>query len=402
MSEKTLMVLGAGPLQIPAITTAKRMGLRVVVLDGNPAAPGLPFADLPIVVDISSPLACLDVATREKVDGVIHICSEVAMNSLGLINETLHLAGPDCATVVRATNKVQMRRAFEAGNAPSPQSIEAATLEEARIAVGYVALPSIIKPSRNSGSRGITRLGPGITDSMVIRAFREALEQSRDHSVVVEHFVDGPEFSVEILSWNGRYEVLAVTDKVTTGNPHFVETGHSQPTRFSSDARQKVVEAALKGVKALGITWSAAHAEVKLTPEGPFLMEIGARLGGDFITTELVPRSTGIDMVAAAISLALGEEPDLKPQHAPQGVAIRYLTPSRGVISSIIGVEQARFMPGVQLVQLVTKIGDFVPEISSSLSRVGHVIAEGPTADEAIARAEAARDAIHIKTEAQD
>ena len=395
---KTVLVLGAGALQVPAIQTARRMGLRVVVLDANPAAPGLRLGDVGRVIDIIDGEACLALAKEERVNGVVHICCEVSMQVLGRINDELGLHGVGLATAIRATNKEKMRRAFEAGGAPSPKSIGAARAGEALRAVRALGFPAIVKPSRNSGSRGVSRLGPGTSREAVLEAFRWAVRESRDHSAVVEQFVEGPEFSVEMLFWNNHCKVLAVTDKVTTGDPHYVETGHSQPTRLNACDRERVVDAALRGVKALGINWSAAHAEVKLTPAGPFLMEIGARLGGDFITTELVPRSTGIDMVAAAISLALGEEPDLTPQHSPRAAAVRYLTPSPGTVTGITGVERARTMPGVRIVEARTQVGAVVPEITSSLSRVGHVIAEGATAEAAITAAERARDAITITT----
>ncbi|MGB2614271.1 MAG: ATP-grasp domain-containing protein [Phycisphaerae bacterium] len=394
----TLLVLAAGPLQLPAITTARRMGLRVVAADGDRDAPGLALADVAHVINILDPEACLDIARREKIDGVIHICSEVSMFSMGRINEELGLAGIDSATAIRATNKEEMRRAFEAGGAPSPRSIGVTTEDEALRALQAIGGPVIFKPSRNSGSRGITRLGEDVSPEQAAAALRYAIEESRDRSALVEEYVEGPEFSVEILAFGGRNEVLAVTDKVTTGAPHFVETGHSQPTREPPDARAAIAEAAVQGVRALGIDWAAAHAEVKLSPRGPFLIEIGARLGGDFITTELVPRSTGIDMVEGAINLALGRQPDLEPRHAPRGAAIRYLTPPPGRALAVKGVDEARRMPGVKVVEVDVGVGDTVPEVKSSLTRVGYVIAEGAGADEAVANAEAARDAIVIET----
>ncbi|MGA2266274.1 MAG: ATP-grasp domain-containing protein [Phycisphaerae bacterium] len=390
----TLLVLAAGVLQVPAITTAKRMGLRVVAADGSADAPGLKLADRHYVVDITDADACLALARQEKIDGVIHICAEAAMWSLGRINRELGLKGVDPPTALRATNKEKMRRAFEAGGAPSPRSIGAATEREALEAAEAIGRPLIVKPSRSSGSRGVTSLLGGESTAEFLRAFHVAVRESQDRSAVIEEFVEGPEFSVEILTWDGQPHVLQVTDKVTTNVPHFVETGHSQPTRQSPQARQAIEEAAVLGVKALGIDWAAAHAELRMTSRGPMLMEIGARLGGDYITTELVPRSTGIDMMEGAINLALGRVPDLTPRREPAGVAIRYFTPPVGKIGSIEGVHKARSMPGVKILQIDIAPGGTVPQLLSSLTRVGHVIVEGTTVEEAIARAEAARDAV--------
>ena len=399
--QETLLILGAGSLQVPAIQTARRMGLRVVVLDGDRSAPGLQMGDTSLVVDITNAEVCLDIARRENVDGIIQICSEVSMWAWGRINEELGLSGPNLATMVRATNKEKMRRAFEAGGAPSPRSFGAATEADALCAARQIEGALIVKPSRNSGSRGVTRVDSSCNRGQLIEAFRRALGESRDNSTVIEEFIEGPEFSVEILAWDGMAHVLAVTDKVTTGAPFFVETGHSQPTRFTDGERKTIEQAAIAGVHALGLDWTAAHAEVRLSPRGPFLMEIGARLGGDFITTELVHRSTGIDMVEGAIRLALGKVPDLVPRHPRQGACIRYLTPLPGRIVAIEGVERARAMPGVKIVEVSAKPGDMAPEVTSSLARIGYVIAEGTSAEQAIAAAERACDAVIISIEAR-
>ncbi|MDY7011711.1 MAG: ATP-grasp domain-containing protein [Planctomycetota bacterium] len=395
----TLLVLAAGSLQLPAVTTAKRMGLRVVAADGDAHAPGLALADVAYVINILDADACLKIARKEKIDGVVHICSEISMYAMGRINEELGLHGIDSATAVRATNKEQMRQAFASAGAPSLMYIGVTTAEETLAASERIGLPSIVKPSRNSGSRGVTLLTKEDGPEKVIAAFEYAMSQSRDPSALIEEFVEGPEFSVEILIWDGQPHVLTVTDKETTGAPHFVETGHSQPTRQAESVRQAIESAAVKGVRALGIDWAAAHAEIKLSPRGPVLMEIGARLGGDFITTELVPRSTGIDIVEGAINLALGRQPDLKPKNSVRGASIRYLTPRTGKVTSIEGVERAKGMQGVKIIALGVEAGGEVPAITSSLTRVGHVIAEGATAEQAIANAEAARDAIIIHTE---
>ncbi len=398
MKQKTLLVLGAGSLQIPAILTGKRLGLRVVALDGDPGAPGLSFADTGHVVDITNAQNCLALARKEQVDGVIHICSEVSMTALGLINREMGLHGPDPDMVICATNKERMRRSFEEGGAPGPMSIAAVSDAEAMAAVAAIGGPTIVKPSRNSGSRGVTFLPEGAQPDVVLSAFRYALAESRDRSTVIERYIEGPEYSVEALVWNDRIEIVAITDKMTSGIPHFVETGHSQPAQIGEAESFAIRQAAAHGIRALGLNWCASHAELKLAPDGPYLIEISARLGGDFITTELVPRSTGIDMVAAAIRLCLGEEPDLDAQHSPQGVAIRYLTPSPGLVVSVDGVDEARYLDGVKIVEVYVAPGQEIGKLNSSLARAGHVVAEGRTAREAVKNAERAGECIHIGT----
>ena len=131
---------------------------------------------------------------------------------------------------------------------------------------------------------------------------------------------------------------------------------------------------------------------------GHTLWRLEPGLGGDYITTELVFRSTGIDIVEGAIRLALGQVPDLTRHHSPKGAAIRYIVPNPGRIVYMESLDKVRRREGVVLVELAARIGDRVGECTSSLSRLGHVVAEAPTAAEAVAIAELARNEIGLLT----
>ena len=257
---------------------------------------------------------------------------------------------------------------------------------------------AILKPSRNSGSRGIAEIEPGLYFEEFAALFERSKEESRDASVMIEQFVDGPEFSVEIIVWNGQVNVLQVTDKKTTEAPYFVELGHSQPSMFPAEIVEAVKEAAVKGVEALQLNNCAAHAEVKVQDGKPYIMEIGARLGGDFISTELTHLSTGIDMVGAAVDVALGVAPCLEPVAEPQGVAIRYFTPEPGRVVSIEGSELLD-RPEVYDAEIYVRPGDMVREVKSSLDRSGHVIVTAATAGQAVEIAEGLVSTVIIITE---
>ena len=395
---KRLLVLAAGLLQIPIIKRAREKGYYVIATDGDPKAPGLRFADKPVVINITSEDLMLDLARAYKIDGVIHPCSEVSMNVMGRINDELHLHGISQMTAICATNKHLMRQSFEAFGAPSPRSYCTDKEEEGWKIYGSLGGKVILKPSRNSGSRGVAEVGPRIERGLFSKLFARAKEESRDVSVMIEQFVEGPEFSVEIIVWNGLVNVLQVTDKKTTDAPYFVELGHNQPSLFPHEIVEKVKDAAVRGVKALGLNDCAAHAEVKVQDGKAYLMEIGARLGGDFISTELTHLSSGIDMVGAAIDVALGIEPDLTPKTKPQGVAIRYFTPRPGKVTRIRNTE---ILSSTQVYQseIYVKPGDEVREVKSSLDRSGHVIVTAPTASEAIEFAESIIDKVEIITE---
>ena len=385
---KKLLVLAAGLLQIPVIRKARELGIYTIATDGDSAAPGLPLADKAVVADIVSEETMLALARREGIDGVIHPCSEVSMAVMGRINDELHLHGISRETALRATNKHLMREAFKAYGAPSPLSYCTADAEEGWRLFLSIGGKGILKPSRNSGSRGVAEIEPDIDPESFSRLFLRAKNESRDASVMIEQFVEGPEFSVEIIVWKGCVYILQVTDKKTTEAPYFVELGHNQPSLFPDEVVSAVRDAAVKGVKALALDDCAAHAELKVQDGKPFLMEIGARLGGDFISTELTHLSTGVDMVGAAIQAALGIEPDLRPKSNRQGAAIRYWTPEAGKVFQIRHADVLS-AEDVYDAKIYVKEGDTIPEVRSSLDRSGHVIVTAPTAGEAVARAEA-------------
>ena len=386
--QKRLLVLAAGILQVPVIKKAKEKGYYVIVVDGDSNAIGLQYADKAICANITDEEIMLEIAREQHVDGVIHPCSEVSMNVMGRINDELGLAGITKEQAIRATNKHLMREAFEKGNAPSPKSILTDSAEDAwEHLQDDFSTDGILKPSRNSGSRGIAKVVCDMNKADFVNAYNIALNESRDKSVLIEQFIEGPEFSIEIIVWNGRVNVLTVTDKKTTGAPHFVELGHNQPSCYSKEDVDTLEAAAIAGVKALGVNNCACHAEAKLMNGKAYLMEIGARLGGDFISTELTHLSTGIDMVAAAIDVALGIEPDLSVKEEPKGACIRYFCPKPGRLISVSNIEVLD-NPHVYKKEIYVHEGDIIPEVTSSLSRSGHVIVIEKTPQKAIELAE--------------
>lgn len=397
--QKKLLVLAAGILQVPVIKKAKEIGYYVIAADGNPNAYGFQYADKVICADITNEEVMLKIARKEHVDGVIHPCSEVSMKVMGRINDELKLSGITKEQAIRATNKHLMRKAFEKGNAPSPKSILTESAEDAwNHLQNDFFTDSILKPSRNSGSRGIAKVTRDMPKEDFVKAYNIALEESRDKSVLIEQFIEGPEFSIEIIVWNGKVNVLTVTDKKTTGAPHFVELGHNQPSCFSTEEVEILKAAAVVGVKALGVNNCACHAEAKLMDGKAYLMEIGARLGGDFISTELTHLSTGIDMIAAAINCALGVEPCLEPSEEKHGVCIRYFCPKPGKLVNIDKIESLNDSR-VYLWELYRKVGEIIPEVTSSLSRSGHVIVKEDTPQKAIELADRLIKEVEFKTE---
>lgn len=395
---KRLLVLAAGVLQIPIIKKAHEMGYYVIAADGDLNASGLKYADKAIVINITDEEEMLRIAKDENIDGVIHPCSEVSMSVMGRINDELKLSGISREQAIRATNKHLMREAFNKYAAPSPKSMCFSNIECAWNAFcECYEGDSILKPSRNSGSRGISKIPADISKKEFTHLFERAKDESRDKTVMLEQFIDGPEFSIEIIVWNGIIHVLAVTDKKTTGAPYFVELGHNQPSCYPKEIVGKIKKAAMLGVKALKVNNCACHAEVKVQDEKAYIMEIGARLGGDFISTELTHLSTGIDMVAAAVNCALGIEPCLNSTEPKHGVCIRYFCPKPGKLISISNAELFN-NAHVYNAEIYYNVGDIISEVTSSLNRSGHVIVTEETPQKAVELAEKMINEVNLET----
>lgn len=383
---KKIMILGASILQLPAIKKAKSMGLQVVAVDMNPKAVG--FREDGIIKEVISTIdtpAIIEAAKRNRVDGVMTIASDMPMRSVAAVADELGLVGISKETAIKATDKGEMRMALRKSGVPIPAFYRVRSKEEYRSAVNKIkeaGYKCIVKPADNSGSRGIDLLSD-FEQETIDNAYEYSKQSSRSGDLMVEEYMEGDEVSVESLSIDGICHVIQITDKLTTGAPYFVEMGHSQPSGLSEDTKEKIRQITIAANKAIGIENGPAHTEIKITKDGPKIIELGARLGGDNITTHLTPLSTGVDMVECCINIAMGMAVNLNTR-MNRGSAIRYFPLEKGKIKNIEGVEQAQKIPGVVQVSIVHGVGESVNGIKNSGDRVGFVITEGDDAKAAV------------------
>ncbi len=395
---KKLMILGAGVLQLPGIIKAREMGIKVIAVDMDPKAVGFDKADIALEISTIDTPRVMQAAKEHQIDGIMTLASDMPMRTVAAVAAEMGLVGVSADTALKATDKAVMRACLRDHGVPIPQFFKVDTYEQYQEAVAAFDRPFMVKPADNSGSRGIFKINDVTDAESIENAYRYSKEFSRNGTILVEEYMSGAEVSVETLSVDGVCHVIQITDKLTTGAPHFVEMGHSQPTRFDAEIAERIRQVASAAVNAVGIENGPSHTEIMVTKEGPKVVEIGARLGGDCITTHLVPLSTGVDMVANCIRIALGEQPDITPTRH-NGSAIRYLASHKGVFKSIAGLEEARQVDGVQQIEIVKTVGQEIPDIHSSGDRLGFVIAKHRSADEAIAACETARAKIQVEIE---
>lgn len=395
------MILGASILQLPAIEQAKKMGVQVIAVDMNPEAIGFKVDGITkeVISTIDIP-AILEAARRHKIDGIMTLATDMPMQAVAVVAKELNLVGISSDTAIKATNKAAMREALKEAGVPVPLFYRVSSKQEYLDAVESVrksGYKCIIKPADNSGSRGIDLL-ENFNAETVERAFEYSKQSSRSGDLMVEEYMEGPEVSVETLSVNGECHVIQITDKLTTGAPYFVEMGHSQPSRHSQEIKRRIEEVAIAANRAIGIENGPSHTEIKVTKDGPKVVELGARLGGDNITTYLVPLSTGVNMVECCIKIALGEKPDLSKKQE-KASAIRYFDIEYGKIKNISGIEDAKAVPGVKQIFVVHGIGDTMNGIKSSGDRAGFIIAQSDSVENAIEACVTAKKLIKIEVE---
>ena len=376
---KRILIIGASILQMPAILKAKELGYYVATVDFNPKAIGISYADEFYEVSTIDAEAVAKVAKQFKADGVMTLATDMPMRSVARAAEVCGLAGITMDTAVKATDKGEMIKTFECNDVEHPWYFIACNKAIFENIKGKIKYPCIMKPIDSAGSRGVVLV---YNLEELENEYSYTVSESHSGGVIIEEYMNGPEVSVEVMTVDGEPHILQITDKITTGAPHFVEMGHTQPSRLDDVNVKKIKDLAARAVKAIGIENGPAHVEIILTSDGPKMVELGARMGGDCITTHLVPLSTGIDMVRATIEIACGEKTDIKPKFS-KGSAIRYFKTAEGIIKSITGIEEANKIPGVKEISFVKNIGDRVENIGSSVDRVGFVIAQGGNADEA-------------------
>lgn len=378
---KRLLILGAPVFQIPVIEKAHEMGLYVGVVDLNKDAPAINYADEYFCASIKNYNEVIKIAEIFRPNGIMSGACDTSVVTVAQLCNVLGLSGHSIEAAINSTDKLKMLQAFSENNVNHPkfQVISREEINTAEISVGF---PAVSKPVDSSGSRGISFIE---NEKTVIAALLNSADSSQSGNVLVEEYMEGPEVSVEMLVIDGTPYVLQITDKTTTGAPHFIEIGHCQPSTLDKNIQEEIRAIAKQAVLAVGLVNSVAHVEVKVTSEGVKMVELGARLGGDCISSYLIDNSIlGIDMTKAAIKIALGEKNDIS-QYCFSGDSsvVKFILDEVGEVAEISGINEVASMDGVIKVLCTTKVGDKLSGNSENASRHIYVVARGKTREEA-------------------
>ena len=307
--KKKLGIIGASYLQMPLVEKAREMGVESICFAWEEGAVCKDVCDKFYPVSTVDKEEILRLCRELKIDGITTIASDIAVLTVNYVAEKMGLIGnPDKYSEI-VTNKYLMRRCFKDYNVPSTKfCISDGIVPEI---VKKFCYPLIVKPTDRSGSLGVEKIEE---PSKLKAAIERACNESFQKKAVIEEFVEGREISVETISYKGIHWILQITDKVTTEAPFFVELEHHQPSTLPDDIKEQVKSIVLNALDALHIKYGASHSELKITYDGDIrVIEIGARMGGDFIGSDLVKLSTGYDFLKGVIEVALGdfEEPEI-------------------------------------------------------------------------------------------
>ncbi|MCZ7413976.1 MULTISPECIES: ATP-grasp domain-containing protein [unclassified Streptomyces] len=338
---------------------------------------------------------------------------ETAAESVAVAAEVLGLPGNGQQAVRRIQDKYACRAALATAGFPQPPSARCHSAQALRSFLAeHPKGPWIVKPAAGRGSAGVslvrdaTELDAALDH--LIAAHREltadlhrqgvAVESpdAFEAGVLVEGFQEGEEFSAEGVFVDGVPRVLALTAKVTTGGPHFVELGHSMPAPVAPGIAEHAQETLAAAAKALGLSWGVFHIEFWLTVDGRIVLgEFHVRPGGDSIYV-MAQRITGVGMHGVVFDQLLGNPVDAgswRPRHA---AAIRFLTPPPGTVADVEGWAEAASAPEFLSGKLTLEPGSEVPPLKSSFDRTSFVCARGDTAAEAVANADRLVRAVRI------
>lgn len=369
--KESILVFGVSELQKSIIEQCKKKDLFVVGIDPLAEAMCRNLVDAFEVVGGQDFEKTVEVAEYYQVKGIITAATDKPLVMMARVAEKLQLPFFSVNTAEWSTDKLLMKQKFQEAGIPCARGFLLHSVEElTNLKVDY---PVIVKPRDNSGSRGVI-----YCDNLkeVEIAVKEALQYTKKGNVLIEEFIEGQEHSIEGIHYNGEHHVIQFTEKTTTDFPYNVEIAHIQPADISLQQQNEIKKLITQIGQTLGFGNCASHTELKINSRGIYIIETSPRLGGDFISSTLVPLSTGINMEDILIDIATNNslQHNWELRKLSKYSGIKYFELSDGVLYKINGLENLNKIPGIEQWYFGLKPGEKVNKITNSLERFGYAI----------------------------
>jgi biotin carboxylase len=374
----------------------------VIALDREPSAPGFRYADRRAIVSTEDESGIERLAGAERVDGLIAPGIDWPVAIAARVAERLglsHPISPETATL--STSKLRQRERFAEAGVPQPQYVVCSGAAEAADAAREIGFPCVVKAPDRQGQRGLTLVGSA---DEVEEAVRIALDASRSATLLVEQLVPGREVTVNAFSVDGHFHPLTVTDRLTAALPAFgVALTHVWPSELEPAQIGAAIEAAAAAARALGVENGPTYTQLLVSPDGVYVGELAARLGGGH-DAELCRVALGVDLNGAALAAALGEElpvGTLSPVAKVGGGCVRFLTAPAGELREVSGVQEAFALEGVRGIRIYRRPGYRFGELRRGADRAGAVLAVGDSREEALEHAAKAEAMIRFEVDVE-
>jgi carbamoyl-phosphate synthase large subunit len=382
--KKNIMIIGGGYNQLNLIKSAKEVGYNTVVIDPNINAPGKELADIFYNIDPNDFDSHCKVIEKHSIKGIVTTQMDKPIQFMAKIASKYEFSFISEDSALWARNKIKMKERFILKDVPCAKGV---IIEKKSFDISEktstLCFPLIMKPVDSYSSRGVY-----IVTSIeeIISKFEKTSSFSTDGSVLVEEFISGKMISIEGYIFKQKIVIVQYTERYKfTPEPLRVELGHIQPATLTDSEKRVVNEVLINGLNALGLDNCGFHAELIINENGAFIIEIGARLGGDFNASHLVPNSTGINIEKIIVSIAMGDVPVL-PERKDQFVMIKWLElKEKKIISTLPDLNKILIISeNIVDAKIQLHEGSEVPVITDSSKRPGYVIVKGKTRDEVI------------------
>lgn len=368
---KKILIIGAGFLQAFIIRKAKELGYHTIAIDKNPEAIGFKDADEYAAIDIIDQAKCLKIAEEKKIDGVMTAATDYGVLSAAYLAQKLNLPGLDYEVARTIKNKYNVRRTlFENSVDDVSHYHEIRNVVDIKNKIDSICFPVMVKPCDGSGSKAVERV-----DSWqeLSTACNRAIKASLIGKALVEDFIEGTEYGVESLVFDGETHVLGIMEKNMTNPPDYAELGHSLPSDLLIEG--KIREVVKKAINILGINFGGVNMDILVTNDNKIcIIDIGARMGGNLIGSHLIPLGTGIDYMGNLIRASLNIQIDLTPKFSKMPVASRILALKPGKIISLPDFEQISEQCHVDIYHHL-QIGQIIREYHDNLDGCGYLVA---------------------------
>ena len=392
-------VTSSSPLELAAAVAGRWELVWVVEADRPELGPmGRLLPRLGTVVDVAgrSPRAVAESLRDHQLGGVVAF-TDSQLQVAALVADSLRLEGNPPDVVTALTDKGVQRRALGAAGIPVPAHVSlpaGSSPSDIQALVGALRYPVVVKPRRGSSSRGVSVVGgpdqllavlePGAGADAVPDEDRLAEEWLGDAAPPVAGL--GNYVSVEAVAQRGMIVPLAITGKFPTTAP-CRETGNFMPHPLTRSAAEQVLDLAVRSAAALGVRSGALHIEIKLTPEGPRIIEINGRVGGGGIDL-LYEARHGRSLTEIAARVALGERLDLQPESPdPSGGPYRFTYYAQPPVDAtrvvaLVGMDGAAALDGVTSVSVNRGVGDIMDPTEGSQGYVASFVGTADTLEE--------------------